>query len=86
MCVQTLGNAVVGSIKLVTAHVKAPKGDPGMTLRQRTYHEAPQVHSGEAIHLGQYRRDRGWMESHPCEAHEVGAPAFVETLVKQQAG
>ena len=36
MCVQTLGNAVVGSIKLVTAHVKAPKGDPGMTLMQRT--------------------------------------------------
>ena len=86
MCVQTLGNAVVGSIKLVTAHVKAPKGDPGMTLMQRTYLEALQVHSGVVIHLGQCRRDRRWMEAHPCEAHEVGAPALVETLVKQQAG
>ena len=86
MCVQTRGNVVVGSIKLVTAHVKAPKGDPGMTLRQRTYLEALQVHSGVAIHVGQCRRDRRLMESHPCEAHEVGAPALVETLVKQQAG
>ena len=85
ICEQTLGNVEVGSIKLVTARVKAPKGDPGMTLMQRTYLEALQVHSGEAIHLGQCRRDRGWMESHPCEAHEVGAPAFVETLVKDIA-
>ena len=86
MCLRTRGNVEVGSIKLVTAHAKAPKGDPGMTLRQRTYLEALPVHSGEAIHLGQFRRDRGWMESHPCEAHEVGAPAFVETLEKEQAG
>ena len=85
MCEQTLGNVEVGSIKLVTAHVKAPKGDPGMTLRQRTYLEALQVHSGVAIHLGQCRRDRRWMESHPCEAHEVGAPALVETLVNDIA-
>ncbi len=87
-----MANVEVGSIKLVTAHVKAPKGDPGMTLRQRTYLEALPVHSGEAIHLGQFRRDRGWMESHPCDAHEVGAPALVETRVndialeKEQAG
>ena len=81
-----MANVEVGSIKLVTAHAKAPKGDPGMTLRQRTYLEAPQVHSGVAIHLGQFRRDRRLMESHPCEAHEVGAPAFVETLEKEQAG
>ena len=92
MCLQTLGNVEVGSIKLVTAHVKAPKGDPGMTLMQRTYLEALQVHSGEAIHLGQFRRDRRWMESRPYEQDEVAAPALVETLVndialeKEQAG
>lgn len=92
MCVQTLGNVEVGSIKLVTAHVKAPKGDPGMTLMQRTHLEALQVHSGMEIHLGQFRRDRRWMESDPCEADEVGAPALIETLVndialeKEQAG
>ena len=87
-----LANVEVGSIKLVTAHVRAPKGDPGMTLRQRTYLEALQVHSGEAIHLGQFRRDRRWMESRPYEQDEVAAPALVETLVndialeKEQAG
>ena len=87
-----LANVEVGSIKLVTARVKAPKGDPGMTLMQRTYLEALQVHSGVAIHLGQCRRDRRWMESRSCEAHEVGAPALVATLVndialeKEQAG
>ena len=92
MCEQTLGNVEVGSIKLVTARVKAPKGDPGMTLMQGTYLEALQVHSGVAIHLGQCRRDRRWMESRSCEAHEVGAPALVATLVndialeKEQAG
>ena len=57
-----------------------------MTLRQRTNLEALQAHSGVEIHLGQFRRDRRWMESRPCEAHEVGAPVLVETLEKEQAG
>ena len=65
MCEQTRGNVEVGSIKLVTAHVKAPKGDPGMTLRQRTNLEALQVYSGVEIHLWQFRRDRRWMGSRP---------------------
>lgn len=86
MCEQILTKFDVGSVKYFTAHVKAPKNDPQVTLRQRTYLEALQAHSGVEIHLGQFRRDRRWMESHPYEEDEEGAPVKVQVRKTEEKG
>lgn len=50
------------------------------------YLEALQIHSEVEVHLGQFRRDPRWMESHPYEEDEDGAPVMVQVRKTKEKG